>query len=183
MGATVLLETMGPKAVAEARTLLKLPARWTLQQVCTHLLKTYEQTYPEVKKDWYDEVKRTIKLTKKLVSPLGWTRHFFADPTASKPALNAAVAHGPQNLSVGIINRVFYRIWHRSVYADLRGRVRLKAQIHDSLFFAYRGSDTPGVVLELMKESIQVKGTDGKVRTMTIPPDMNSGEKYWGDLK
>jgi len=183
MGAAVLLDTMGPKAVAEARNLLKLPAKWTLQQVCTHLLKTYEQTYPEVKKDWYDEVKRTIKLTKKLVSPLGWTRHFFADPTASKPALNAAVAHGPQNFSVGIINRVFYRIWHDSVYGDLRDKVRLKAQIHDSLFFAYRGADTPGVVLERMKESVQVKGTDGVVRTMTIPPDMNSGEKYWGDLK
>jgi hypothetical protein len=183
MGASVLLETMGPKAVAEARTLLKLPAKWTLIQVCTHLLKTYESTYPEVKKDWYDEVKRTIKLTKKLVSPLGWTRHFFADPTTSKPALNAAVAHGPQNLSVGIINRVFYHIWHSSVYGDLRGRVRLKAQIHDSLFFAYRGSDTPDIVLERMKESVSIRGTDGVVRTMVIPPDMNSGEKYWADLK
>ena len=84
---------------------------------------------------------------------------------------------------MGIINRVFYRIWHDSVYGDLRDKVRLKAQIHDSLFFAYRGGSTPGVVLERMKESVQVKGTDGVVRTMTIPPDMNSGEKYWGDLK
>src|SRR5690606_21352936 len=30
MGAAVLLDTMGPKNVAEARILLKLPARWTL---------------------------------------------------------------------------------------------------------------------------------------------------------
>jgi DNA polymerase I-like protein with 3'-5' exonuclease and polymerase domains len=183
MGAGVLLETMGPKAVAEARILLKLPAKWTLTQVCQHLLRTYEQTYPEVKRDWYDEIKRTIKLTRKLVSPLGWTRHFFADPTTSKPALNAAVAHGPQNLSVGIINRVFYRIWHDSIYGDLRGKVRLKAQIHDSLFFAYRGADTPELVRARMKDTILVKGTDGEVRLMTIPPDMNSGEIYWGDLK
>ena len=183
MGASVLLDTMGPKAVAEARILLKLPAKWTLIQVCQYLLRTYEDTYPEVKRDWYDEIKRLIKLNKKLVSPLGWTRIFFADPTKNKPALNAAVAHGPQNLSVGIINRVFYRVWRDSVYGDLRGKVRLKAQIHDSLFFAYRGADTPSIVLARMTESVQVKGTDGKVRTMVIPPDMNSGAKYWSDLK
>lgn len=183
MGAGVLLETMGPKAVAEARLLLKLPAKWTLTQVCQHLLRTYEQTYPEVKKDWYDEIKRTIKMTKKLVSPLGWTRHFFSDPTSSKPALNAAVAHGPQNLSVAIINRVFYSIWRDTVYGDLVGKVRLKAQIHDSIFFVYRGADTPDIVRSRMKLPIQVKGTDGRVRTMAIPPDMNAGEKYWADLK
>ena len=183
MGATVLLETMGPKAVAEARILLKLPASWSLIQVCQHLLNTYASTYPEVKKDWYDDVKKTIKLTKKLVSPLGWTRYFFADPTASKPALNAAVAHGPQNLSVGIINTVFYSIWRDTVYGDLQGRVRLKAQIHDSLLFAYRGSDTPDLVLSRMTCPVDIKGTDRVVRTMVIPPDMNSGEKYWGDLK
>jgi hypothetical protein len=183
MGAGVLLETMGPKAVAEARLLLRLPAKWTLTQVCQHLLRTYEQTYPEVKRDWYDEIKRTIKMTKKLVSPLGWTRHFFADPSSSKPALNAAVAHGPQNLSVAIINRVFYSIWKDTVYGDLHGRVRLKAQIHDSIFFVYRGADTPDIVRARMKLPIQVKGTDGKVRTMAIPPDMNAGETYWADLK
>ena len=160
MGAAVLLETMGPKAVAEARTLLGLPGKWTLIQVCQHLLGTYEKTYPEVKRDLYDDIKRTIKLTKKLVSPLGCTRHFFDDPSKSKRALNAAVAHGPQNLSVSIINRVFYSIWRDSVYGDLRGLVRLKAQIHDSLFFAYRGADTPEIVKSRMKYPIQVKGVD-----------------------
>ena len=183
MGAAVLLETMGPKAVAEARILLKLPAKWTLIQVCQHLLRTYELTYPEVKKDWYDAVKREIKMTKKLVSALGWTRYFFADPTASKPAMNAAVAHGPQNLSVAIINRVLYKIWHSTVYGDLRGRVRLKAQIHDSIFYAYKGDDVPEIMRERMKHPIPVTGVDGQTRTMLIPPDMNSGEIYWGALK
>ena len=183
MGPAVLLETMGPKAVAEARILLKLPAKWTLIQVCQHLLRTYELTYPEVKKDWYDALKREIKMTKKLVSALGWTRYFFADPTSSKPALNAAVAHGPQNLSVAIINRVLYKIWHSTVYGDLRGRVRLKAQIHDSIFYAYKGDDVPEIMRERMKHPIPVTGVDGQTRTMLIPPDMNSGEVYWGALK
>lgn len=197
MGAKVLLDTMGPKAVAQARLLLKLPANWTLIQVCEHLLRVYVRTYPEVKINWYDAIKRQIGMTKKLVSPLGWTRHFFADPMKSKPALNAAVAHGPQNLSVGIINRVFYRVWRASVYGELRDKVRLKAQIHDSLLFCYRGMDTPLRVQEMMKEPIDVKGVDGVTRTMLIPPDMSYQKmakvdgkkvaigpaKYWADLK
>jgi DNA polymerase I-like protein with 3'-5' exonuclease and polymerase domains len=183
MGASVLLDTMGPKAVAQARLLLKLPASWTLIQVCAYLLKTYEETYPEVKRDWYDDLKRTIKMTKKLVSQLGWTRHFFSDPTANKPALNAAVAHGPQNLSVGIINGAFYQIWHDTVYGDLVGKVRIKAQIHDSIFFAYRGEETPEIVRRRMQREIPVKDIKGVTRTMIIPPDMNCGERYWGDLK
>jgi len=183
MGPEVLLDTMGPKAVAEARLLLKLPAKWTLLQVCQHLLATYAKAYPEVKRDWYDAIKATIKLSKVLVSPLGWTRMFFADPTKSKAALNAAVAHGPQNLSVGIINRLFYRVWHASLYGELQGKVRLKAQIHDSLLFCYKDESTPARVQEMMKEPVQVKGTDNVTRTLLIPIEMNSRATYWADLK
>ena len=186
MGAAVLLDTMGPKAVAEARLLLKLPASWTLIMICQHLLRAYENSYPEVKRDWYADIKRTIKMTKKLVSPLGWTRHFFADPTSSKPALNAAVAHGPQNLNSGVLNQVFYKIWRESVYGSLLDRVRLKAQIHDSIFFAYRGAETPDIVRKLMENPIKVKGIDGVTRTMLIPSDMSTGDgftKYWAELK
>lgn len=186
MGAGVLLDTMGPKAAAEARVLLKLPAKWTLIQVCQHLLKTYENTYPEVKRDWYDALKREIKITHKLTSSLGWTRFFFADPTQNKPALNAAVAHGPQNLSVTIINKVFYQIWRDTVYGDLRGRVRVKAQIHDSIFFAFRGDDTPEIVRKRMENPVQIKDVHRVERTLLIPPDMSAGDnhaKYWADLK
>jgi DNA polymerase I-like protein with 3'-5' exonuclease and polymerase domains len=183
MGPQVLLETMGPKKVAEARLLLKLPASWTLIQVCQHLLKAYETTYPEVKKDWYSDLSRNIKLTKKLVSPLGWTRYFFSDPTKSKPALNAAVAHGPQNLSVGIINKVFYQIWRDSVWGDLKGVLRIKAQVHDSILFCYKGEFIANVVKERMKCPVPVKGVDGVTRTMLIPPDLSAGKIYWADLK
>lgn len=186
MGAGVLLDTMGPKAAAEARLLLKLPAKWTLIQVCQHLLRTYENTYPEVKKDWYSAIIREIKLTHKLKSALGWTRYFFADPSTSKQALNAAVAHGPQNLSVSVINKVFYQIWRDTVYGDLRGRVRIKAQIHDSIFFAYRGGEVPEIVRSRMRNPVQIKDVHGVVRTMLIPPDMSIGKgnaKNWAALK
>ena len=183
MGAAVMLETMGPKKVAEAKRVLNLPARMTLLEVCAFLLAAYEKTYPEVKKDWYDGLKREISITKKLVSALGWTRYFFSDPTKSKPALNAAVAHGPQNLSVGIINKVFYSIWHKSVYGDLRGVLRLKAQIHDSILYCYKGEDIPSRVQALMIYPVKVKDVKGVVRTMTIPPDISAGKEYWSELK
>ena len=114
---------------------------------------------------------------------------------SAKPLLSAAnpsesslilVAHGPQNLSVAIINRVFYAIWRDSVYGDLRGRVRLKAQIHDSLFYCFRGADTPDLVRQRMAHSVQVTDIKGKTRTMLIPPDMSIGDgnaKFWSDIK
>lgn len=195
MGAAVLLETMGPKAMAEAKSLLKLPAKWSLLQVSQHLLNSYALAYPEIKKDWYDDIKRTVKLTKKLVSACGHTRHFFADPGSSKPALNAAVAHGPQNLSGAILNIVFYRIWRESVYGELVGKVRLKAQIHDSILFGWKGDETPGRVQELMTHDLPIKDIHGKARVLRIPPDMSCRKHdpvtkagmgpavYWADLK
>lgn len=183
MGAQVMLETMGPNAVSEARRVLKLPATMPLLQVCQHLLDQYARTYPEVKKDLQEWLKRTIVMTKKLTSPLGWTRYFFSDPTASKPALNAAVAHGPQCLSVGIINRVFYNIWRESVYGSLQGKLRLKAQIHDSILYAYKGEDTPQIVCDMMRHPVPVKDIKGVTRTMVIPPDISAGKTHWAMLK
>jgi hypothetical protein len=185
MGAGVMLETMGPKKVAEAKRILNLPAKMSLLDVCQHLLNAYANTYPEVKKDWYDDIKRTIGITKKLVSPLGWTRHFFADPKSSKPALNAAVAHGPQNFSVGIINKVFYKVWRESVYGELRGVARLKAQIHDSIFYCYKGMDVPQRIKEMMVYPVKVKDIKGRERTMVIYPDVSAGEgkTHWSQLK
>lgn len=183
MGPAVLLDTMGPKAVAEARTLLSLPATWSLLQVCQHLLRTYEIAYPEVKGNWYNAIKREISLTKKLKSQLGWTRYFFSDPLKSKQAMNAAVAHGPQNLNAGILNKVFYRIWHDAVYGDLRGMVRLKAQIHDSILYQYKGENTPALVSARMNYPLDVTDCFGKTRTMVVPNDTSKGGKSWQDLK
>lgn len=183
MGAAVMLQTMGPKMVEEARTLLKLPRAWTLIQVCQHLLDAYAKAYPEIKIDFYDWIKRTVSLTKRMVSALGWTRYFFNDPMSSKPALNAAVAHGPQNLSVGIINEPFYWIWHDTVYGELRDKVRLKAQIHDSIFFAYRGIENAERVRKMMENPKQITDVRGVTRTMLIPPDLSAGKRFWNELK
>ena len=204
MGKNVMLDTMGPKNVVRAKQLLKLPAAYKLVDVCQYLLERYSATYPKVKGIYYESIVKRIELTKKLVSPLGWTRFFFGNPRKNKLHLNSAVAHEPQNFSVAIINEEFYNVWRCSVYGgyfhvdylskdkkreyrqcDLRGLIRLKAQIHDSIFFQYRADrpDLPGVVNDLMQTPVPVTGADGKVRTMLIPSDISAGKKRWSELK
>lgn len=185
----VMLDTMGPRMVAKTKATLvrlgKIPAFLSLKDTCTYCLKQYENTYTNVKGLFYNEIIKSIELTKKLVSPLGWTRHFFGDPRNNKHHLNAAIAHGPQNLSVGIINRGLYRIWWESIYGVLRGYVRIKAQIHDSIPFQYAvGAEwAVGKVKELMCIPVEVCGADKKVRTMTIPVGMSYGKERWSELK
>jgi len=181
----VMLDTMGPKAAAMMKALLKLPARMSLKDACQHCLDTWSRTYPKVKGDWYAAVIKEIELTKKLVSPLGWTRHFFGDVKNNRHYFNAAVAHGPQNLSVGIINRKFYQLWRESIYGSLRGFFRIKAQIHDSIPYQYKKEATwvPNRVLEIMGNSTPVRGPDGKTRTLSIPVGMNYGKERWSELK
>lgn len=184
MGAGVMLDTMGPKKVAEAKLVLKLPLKMRLAAVCQHLLDAYSKTYPNVKGLFYDTIIAQIEISSKLVSALGWTRYFFDKPSRrNKPALNAAVAHGPQNLSVSLLNKEWYIIWRETVYGSLRGYVRIKAQIHDSIFFQYRKDFDPETVLRLMHTPVTVKGADNKHRTMLIPSDMKKGAVAWSKLK
>jgi DNA polymerase I-like protein with 3'-5' exonuclease and polymerase domains len=197
MGDTVMLATMGPKAVAKAKITLKLPSYFSLKKVCAHLLGVYEKTYPKVKGLFYDSIIKEIELTGRLTSPRGWTRIFFRKPSrTNKPALNAAVAHGPQNLSVDIINEEFYNVWRASVYdsyykngkfvsCQLRDKIRIKAQIHDSILFQYRVEfpDAPKLVYGIMDTTVVIRGADGVTRTMFIPCDISAGKERWSELK
>lgn len=183
MGAEVMLDTMGPKLVAVAKRALNLPAKLSLVNVCKFLLDRYEATYPNIKGIFYAGIIQQIELTSKLVSPLGWTRFFFAKPSKrNKPALNAAVAHGPQNLSVSILNKEWYKIWRETIYGNFKGRVRIKAQIHDSLLFQYRPDFDPEEVLKFMHTPVEIEGADGKFRIMVIPSDIKSGAVRWSEL-
>lgn len=198
MGDTVMLQTMGPKNVSRAKIKLKLPSFWPLKRVCAFLLEVYDRTYPGVRGRGYDAIIKEIELTGRLVSPRGWTRIFFGKPSrANKPLLNAAVAHPPQNLSVDIINEEFYNTWRASIYGsffkqgveipcDLRSRLRLKAQIHDSIFFQYRQDDheVPAIVRDqIMNTRVTIKGADGVTREMYIPSDISAGKTRWSELK
>lgn len=204
MGAKVMLETMGAKNVAKAKVLLvevavkRLMAdgmthqqavfAWkvkSLEDVCAFLLETYARTYPQVKGRWYDHIKQTIAATHMLISPLGWVRYCFGNPSKNKPDLNAYVAHGPQNLSVGILNRGFHKAW-RDIQLPNHQNYRLKAQIHDSVFGQVRKGHKHLLdqTVEILRIPVQVMGSDGKTRTMIIPPDLKykEGARTWGDI-
>lgn len=185
MTGSVLLDTMGPKKVAQAKQLLKLPVQWTLRRVCDYLLDQYAKTYPGVKGDFYSWIIDTIKATKQLVSPFGWTRYFFGD-IDSKPVLNAAVAHPPQNLSAGIVNREWYAVWRETIYGKLRGKVRVKAMIHDSLLFIYKELADAKAVHGMMNTKIKVTDCKGVTRDFVIPAELSVGKtptRIWSEIK
>lgn len=195
MGAGVMLDTMGPKKVSQAKVILKL--RGSLRQVCQHLLDVYERTYPKVKGLFYDSIIAEISKTGRLTSAFGHVRVFFGSPSrANKLALNAAVAHPAQNLSVAIINKEFYNVWHCQIYGnyyargakieyDLRNVIRLKAQLHDSIFFQYKANrpDAPDLVCALMQTKVAITGADKITREMLIPSDISAGKNRWSELK
>lgn len=186
MGAEVMLDTMGPKMVAEAKILLGLPKFMRLVDVCQFLLDRYSATYPAVKGRWYQTIIATIATTQMLVSPFGWTRRFFGSPKDNKLHLNSAVAHSPQNLSVSIINKEWYKIWRETIYGELRGRVRIKAQIHDSFLFVYRELADAKRVQDMMDTRVDVVGSDGVTRSLYIPSDLSTGDtptRRWSEIK
>ena len=180
MGAYVLLDTMGTANVIRARKLLGISSGTPLLRVCESLLAVYEKAFPMVKTRWYNSIKLDVATTKKLVGATGWTRFCFGNPAKSKPELNAYVAHVPQSLSVNIVNKEFMDVFRWSL--DNPDVVRLKAQIHDSIFFQYKiGEDwVVDKVNSMMQTTISVKGSDGITRPLFIPTDVKKGLTHWG---
>jgi DNA polymerase I-like protein with 3'-5' exonuclease and polymerase domains len=181
-----MLDTMGPLHVQKAKEILKLPVGWSLLQCCKYLLEQYAKTYIRVKKDWYQSVVVRVETQQRLISAIGWTRYCFGKPRYSKPALNSYVAHEPQNLSVSIINRAFYRIWRDLQLHKFAGKFRLKAQIHDEIIFEYLPeieAECIAAVTDLMTIPTEVKDVGGKKRTMIIKPSMSYGADRWSKLK
>lgn len=183
MGAAVLLATMGEANVDKAKRLLGLPAWYTRIQVCEHLLECFDKAYPGIKGAFYEYIKACVESTRKLVSPLGWTRYCFGHPRKNKPDLNALVAHAPSNLSVGIVNEAFKDVYWK-IQAKNPKVFRLKAQIHDSIFGQVKLGNRH-LVLEARKlciRTVSVTDCKGIVRDMTIPVALKFG-KDWGHME
>lgn len=188
MGEDVLIKTMGLKKIYEAARLLKLAPGLTAKQIATVLLTAFTTTYAVVKGAWYDKVKAAVAFGKKLTSPPmpnghRWTRYCFKDPSKNKLALNAYVAHPPQNLNAMTLNTafkaVFYEIQLNPEYQD---NFRLNAQIHDSILFQYRnGHDyLKEEVRKRMEFPVEVEDTFGIKRTLIVPVDIKGGSTRWG---
>lgn len=185
MGAAVLLDTMGIENVIRAGKLLKLPGHWRLLQITQFILNTFEKTYPVVKGNWYDKVKSDVTGSGFLRSPFGWSRYCFSDPTKSKLALNSYVAHPPQNLNTGFLNRAWMRVFYE-VWMPNYSNFKLNAQIHDCIFFQYRigFEHLAKQVKKIMEEiNVDVKDSFGTTRNLKVPVDLKGGAARWSELK
>jgi DNA polymerase I-like protein with 3'-5' exonuclease and polymerase domains len=183
MGWSVLIDTMGEDKIQEAQKLLKLPARWTLREVAEHLLNVFTLTYPDVRIGYQDWIRRTVSLSHKLTGASGWTRYCFSDPTKSKQALNAYVAHNPQSLNAMTLNKAYIKVFLNVALPNPKD-FKLLAQIHDSILFQYREGreDLAFKVKELMEIPVQIKDIKGIQREFTVPAALKYGAKYWSEL-
>lgn len=184
MQANILIETMGAENVYRARELLKLPADWNLRQIAQFLLDSFDKSYPTVRSEWYDFISACIKLTRTLESALGWTRYCFGEPWRNKSDLNAYVAHVPQNLSVGIINRGLKRVFYELQMRHWRD-FRIKAQIHDSIVGQYRIGHLHLVEAadRMVRQTVEVVDIKGVRRKMAIPTDVKAEDPCWAKIK
>lgn len=182
MAEFTLSQTMGRKNVLKAKELLKLPASYGIMKTCTFLLQSFENTYPDVKGKYYDEVIEEIRITGKLVGPTGWTRYCFETPSrakADKLALNKYVAHGPQSLSSLIVDEAMFDFWYE--YQIKQNIIRLKAPVHDEVVYMVKPENyniTKPALSELLSRPVMVRG-----RKMVIPNDGGGCDVCWGKIK
>lgn len=183
MGARVLVDTMGVRAIMEAGKLLGLPRHYSVLMIAEFLLKSYDNAYPTIRGPWYTHLKTLVQLKHMVTTPTGWTRYFFGDPGKSKSNLNALVAHSPQSLSSDIILEGFDAIYYQ-IQTQHYNHFRLKAPIHDSAFFQFHFTrlDLAFKASKLMTRTIKVKDFKGIERDLTIPIALKVGRKSWGDM-
>lgn len=177
LGVDTFILQVGPKQIYEGAALLGIQVQ-DLKKFVHWLLLQYHKPFPEIKRHW-DEIKREIIRTRMLVSPLAYTRYFFGNIGDNHSILRAAVAHEPQNLSVDILNKGFWRIYKNCVIPS-QGQYRLKAQVHDAIIYGYatpRRNEFRDRTLENMDNPVDVRG-----QKLIIPVDFKCGTT-WKDLK
>jgi DNA polymerase I-like protein with 3'-5' exonuclease and polymerase domains len=182
MGARVLVDTMGAKALRKAQVILKLPAHWDLLGIASHLLNAYEKAFPTVKKDYYNSIIKEIKISGRLTGDTGWTRYCFQEATFSKMALNAYVAHVTQSLNAMILNKAFVKVFN---VLGFNPNFKLLAQIHDSILFSTKkGHEYLAVeVQKLMTFPVPITDCKGVVRDLTVPVDIKNLGRNWRGSK
>lgn len=200
MGPGVLVETMGEDKIIEAKRLLKLPKLWGLKQVAEYLLAQFHKTYPAISRTYYTGVIHEITTTKMLTSKAihevdyqansqGLVRYCFSDPSKSKSALNAYVAHPPQSLNAMTLNRAYMKVFYEIAIPNPND-FKLIAQIHDSILFQFRIGCEHLIqrVKDCMEIPVTITGYDGKCRTFTVPAAAKAGSDgkgatNWGETE
>lgn len=175
----MLILTMGEDNLWKAKALLKLNPKWGLLQIASHLLASFDKTYPRLRDKvdgWYGElIYEWAKNQRRIKTPDGWTRVFFGDPRESKKALNELVAHSPQHLNAALVEEGFIRVWEK---LDNPKTFRMCGTIHDSLLFQVHKDHL--YLIDKAKEiwdatsSITVHG-----RHMFIPSAVEGPKTHW----
>lgn len=178
MGPEPFIGRATPKRLFSAMAQLKTTIR-NLKDFAKYLLSLYHKPFPEIREQWYPAIKNEVQRTHMLISPLGWTRYFFGDINKHHSIFRAAVAHGPQNLSVELINEAYYNVYTQLVLPS-KGEIRLKAQIHDSILLQCKEHKLEEVTAR-MNEIMAIPATINN-RTMLIPSDFKVGYS-WGDMR
>lgn len=176
MGANTFIETVTVSQLIEGARLLGYPLK-NVKEFAQYLLNLYDSRFPEVSQN-YTNIQTEILTTGRMVSALGYTRIFFGNPVENHNVLRAAVAHKPQNLSVGILNKGFWKVY--KIVLKSKGAVRLKAQIHDSNFGQVRKDKIDYYkqeILAAMYNPVQIHG-----RTVVIPVEWKQGQT-WSTLQ
>ena len=147
----------------------------TMKAFAASLLEKYHGPFPRIRKG-YSEVKNEISTTSMLTSPLGHTRYFFGDIHKKYQIFASAVAHGPQNLSVDILNIGWWKLWLLQKEEPLD--LRMKAQVHDSSPFQYRvgREDLRAKAIQCFRNPVTVHG-----RVLRIPVDYKYGPN-WAEM-
>lgn len=184
MGAKTFIENIGVQILHETSQKLGIklvqiprknhPEEKTIQGFAKELLEAYHVPFPRVRA-WYKEIYQEIQTTGFLTSPLGHVRKFFGDITKEHDMLRGAVAHQPQNLSVSILNKGYWKVYKELVVPS-KGKFRLKAQVHDSILSQYPKEERDYWVprkMALMRNPVQVHG-----RTLVIPIDAKVGPNW-----
>ena len=185
MGAKMFVSQAGSAFMEMARRELKLPGYLTHEEIAEHLISVFDKNYPEVRGSFQRTIRQKIGFTKTLTSPAiwegkAWTRRFFSDPSMSKIALNAAVAHGPQGLSVKIVNEGLLKIYKEICF--LPGTpVKMCAQIHDSILFQIKKEEREAMVPRL--QALMVTPCQVFGRTLVIPTSAKTTGQFWGKSK
>lgn len=181
MGAQVLLDTMGSKAVRQAQHLLGLPQQWQLLEVTRYLLTTYERTYPTVKTRYYQRIIAEVSSTKKMLGPTGWTRYCHGDPRKNKMDLNGYVAHKTQSLNAMDLDQGFLQVHKWQIAENNWQDIQVFTQIHDSILGQVR-EGMEHLVYELQAQlhnPIEVTCSAGITRTMDVPTEVTIYGKRW----
>lgn len=188
MGESVLINTMTPEGIIEAKHTLQLPSDYTFEMVAKYLLHCFDRAYPLIRSKeeggYHKQIIDEVAATSTLVTPNGWTRFTFHRPADSKKDLNALVAHKPQSWSVMIINEAFFDAWWK--YQIAENKCRIKAQVHDEIVFQTRPQDTQYVndgISALMKRPNPVTLPNGTEMEMIIPNDPVPPAQRWSQLK